>query len=100
MVLRMDRDESYNLPFRMPIFDSFYIEGRGTVITGKIEQGQIKVLDEIEILGMTPVRRFQVSGIEMIGKYLDYAEAGENVGLLLRGSHREFIDTNTVAVKV
>jgi len=85
--------------FLMPVEDVFTITGRGTVITGKIERGQIKVNDEVEIVGIREKQKTTVTGIEMFRKLLDYAEAGENVGLLLRGTKREDVERGQVVVK-
>jgi elongation factor Tu len=86
-------------PFLMPVEDVFTITGRGTVITGKIERGQIKVNEEVEIVGIREKQKTTVTGIEMFRKLLDYAEAGENVGLLLRGTKREDVERGQVVVK-
>jgi elongation factor Tu len=85
--------------FLMPVEDVFTITGRGTVITGKIERGQVKVNDEVEIVGIRDKQKTTVTGIEMFRKLLDYAEAGENVGLLLRGTKREDVERGQVVVK-
>ena len=86
-------------PFLMPVEDVFTITGRGTVITGKIERGQINVNDEVEIVGIRDKQKTTVTGIEMFRKLLDYAEAGENVGLLLRGTKREDVERGQVVCK-
>jgi elongation factor Tu len=86
-------------PFLMPVEDVFTITGRVTVITGKIERGQVKVNDEVEIVGIRDKQKTTVTGIEMFRKLLDYAEAGENVGLLLRGTKREDVERGQVVVK-
>jgi elongation factor Tu len=86
-------------PFLMPVEDVFTITGRGTVITGKIERGKINVNDEVEIVGIRDKQKTTVTGIEMFRKLLDYAEAGENVGLLLRGTKREEVERGQVVVK-
>ena len=86
-------------PFLMPVEDVFTITGRGTVVTGKIERGQIKVNEEVEIVGIREKTKTTVTGIEMFRKLLDYAEAGENVGLLLRGTKREDVERGQVLVK-
>jgi elongation factor Tu len=87
-------------PFLMPIEDVFTIGGRGTVVTGKIERGVIKMGDDLEIVGLTPkVSKTTCTGIEMFHKLLDYAEAGENVGLLLRGIKRTDITRGQVLAK-
>jgi len=85
--------------FLMPVEDVFTITGRGTVITGKIERGQIKVNEEVEIVGIRDKQKTTVTGIEMFRKLLDYAEAGENVGLLLRGTKREDVERGQVVCK-
>jgi elongation factor Tu len=87
-------------PFLMPVEDVFGIKGRGTVATGRIERGQIKTGEEIEILGMTKdTRKSVVTGVEMFKKTLDYGQAGDNVGLLLRGVEREDIERGQVLAK-
>jgi len=86
-------------PFLMPIEDVFSISGRGTVITGRIEQGVLKVGDEIAIVGAKPLGKLPVTGIEMFRKQLDVAQAGDNVGALLRGVKREDIMRGQVACK-
>ncbi len=87
-------------PFLMPVEDVFSIGGRGTVVTGKIEKGIIKIGEEIEVVGLAPqITRTTCTGIEMFHKILDYAEAGENVGLLLRGIKRENIKRGQVLCK-
>ena len=86
-------------PFLMPVEDVFTITGRGTVVTGKIERGTIKVNEEVEIVGIRDKTKTTVTGIEMFRKLLDYAEAGENVGLLLRGTKREDVERGQVLVK-
>ena len=86
-------------PFLMPVEDVFTITGRGTVITGKVERGAVKVNDEVEIVGIRDKQKTTVTGIEMFRKLLDYAEAGENVGLLLRGTKREDVERGQVVCK-
>ena len=86
-------------PFLMPVEDVFTITGRGTVITGKVERGQVNVNDEVEIVGIRDKQKTTVTGIEMFRKLLDYAEAGENVGLLLRGTKREDVERGQVVCK-
>ena len=76
-------------PFLLPVEDVFTITGRGTVATGKVERGTIKVNEEVEIVGIKDTKKTTVTGVEMFRKLLDYAEAGDNVGLLLRGVDRE-----------
>jgi elongation factor Tu len=85
--------------FLMPVEDVFTITGRGTVITGKVERGTVKVNDEVEIVGIRDKQKTTVTGIEMFRKLLDYAEAGENVGLLLRGTKREDVERGQVVCK-
>ncbi len=86
-------------PFLMPIEDVFTITGRGTVVTGRVERGQLKVNDEVEIIGLRAPQRTTVTGVEMFRKLLDTADAGENVGLLLRGTKREEVERGQVVVK-
>ena len=86
-------------PFLMPVEDVFTITGRGTVLTGKVERGQIKVNDEVEIVGIREKQKTTVTGIEMFRKLLDYAEAGENVGILIRGIKREEVERGQVVCK-
>ncbi|GAA2719882.1 elongation factor Tu [Cellulomonas aerilata] len=87
-------------PFLMPIEDVFTITGRGTVVTGRVERGALKVNEEVEIVGIKEKAiKTTVTGVEMFRKLLDYAEAGENVGLLLRGTKREDVERGQVVVK-
>jgi len=86
-------------PFLMPIEDVFTITGRGTVVTGAVDRGQLKVNDEVEILGIRPAQKTTVTGVEMFRKLLDTADAGENVGLLLRGTKREDVERGQVVAK-
>jgi elongation factor Tu len=86
-------------PFLMPVEDVFGIKGRGTVVTGRIERGIVKVGDEIEILGLGESRKTVVTGVEMFKKTLDQGEAGDNVGCLLRGIEREDIERGQVLAK-
>ena len=86
-------------PFLMPIEDVFTITGRGTVITGRVERGILKVNSEVEIVGIKPSIKTTVTGVEMFRKLLDEARAGENVGLLLRGTKREEVERGQVVVK-
>ncbi|MBF0686498.1 MULTISPECIES: elongation factor Tu [Cellulomonas] len=87
-------------PFLMPIEDVFTITGRGTVVTGRVERGSLKVNEEVEIVGIKEKAiKTTVTGVEMFRKLLDYAEAGENVGLLLRGTKREEVERGQVVVK-
>src|SRR5260221_256849 len=76
-------------PFMMPIEDVFSISGRGTVVTGRVERGRVKVGEEIEIVGFKPTEKKVVTGVEMFRKILDAGEAGDNVGVLLRGVENE-----------
>ena len=86
-------------PFLMPIEDIFSISGRGTVATGRIERGEVKVGEEMEIVGIRPTQKKVVTGVEMFKKLLDYGEAGDNVGLLLRGTDRRDIERGQVIAK-
>lgn len=104
----MDAVDSYiptperkaNLPFLMPVEDVFTITGRGTVATGRVERGQIKTSEEVEIVGLAEEsRKVVVTGLEMFRKLLDYAEAGDNVGVLLRGVQRDEIQRGQVLCK-
>ena len=89
-----------DLPFLMPVEDVFTITGRGTVATGRVERGQVKIGDEVEIVGLTDERRkVVVTGVEMFRKILDYAEAGDNIGALLRGVQRTEIERGQVLAK-
>lgn len=104
----MDNVDSYipnperavDKPFLMPVEDVFSITGRGTVATGRVERGQVKVQDEIEIVGLTEKpRKSVVTGVEMFRKLLDYAQAGDNIGALLRGVDRKEIERGQVLAK-
>ena len=86
-------------PFLMPVEDVFTIEGRGTVVTGKVERGVVKVNDEIEIIGLKPTQKTVVTGIEMFNKVLDEGIAGDNVGALLRGLKKEDVQRGQVLAK-
>ncbi|MFZ4496476.1 MAG: elongation factor Tu [Candidatus Nanopelagicales bacterium] len=88
-------------PFLMPVEDVFTITGRGTVVTGRIERGQVKINEEIEIVGIRPgpAQKTTVTGVEMFRKLLDEGQAGENVGLLLRGTKREDVERGQVCCK-
>ncbi len=93
-------DRKADLPFLMPVEDVFTITGRGTVATGRVERGQLRVSEEVEIIGLTEERaKTVVTGIEMFRKILDYAEAGDNIGALLRGVQREDIERGQVLCK-
>ena len=86
-------------PFLMSIEDVFTITGRGTVVTGRVERGQLKLNDEVEIVGIKETKKTVVTGIEMFRKQLDYAEAGDNAGVLLRGIAREEVERGQVLAK-
>jgi elongation factor Tu len=90
-----DKDKT----FLMPVEDVFSISGRGTVVTGRIERGVVKVGDEIEIIGIRPTQKTTVTGIEMFRKELDQGEAGDNAGILLRGTKREDVERGQVMAK-
>ena len=83
-------------PFLMPIEDVFSISGRGTVVTGRVERGVIKVGEEIEIVGIKPTAKTTCTGVEMFRKLLDQGEAGDNIGVLLRGTKREEVERGQV----
>ena len=86
-------------PFLMPIEDVFTITGRGTVVTGRVERGKLQLNDEVEIIGLKPTQKTVVTGIEMFRKQLDFAEAGDNAGVLLRGIAREDVERGQVLAK-
>ena len=86
-------------PFLMSIEDVFTITGRGTVVTGRVERGQLKLNDEVEIVGLKDTKKTVVTGIEMFRKQLDYAEAGDNAGVLLRGIDRKDVERGQVLAK-
>jgi len=86
-------------PFLMPVEDVFSISGRGTVVTGRVEQGVVKVGEEIEIVGIRPTQKTVVTGVEMFRKLLDQGEAGDNIGALLRGTKREDVERGQVLAK-
>ena len=86
-------------PFLMPVEDVFTITGRGTVATGRVERGQVKVGDTVEIVGITDTKSTVVTGVEMFRKLLDYAEAGDNIGALLRGITRDQVERGQVLAK-
>ncbi|UTC75321.1 elongation factor Tu [Treponema sp. OMZ 792] len=86
-------------PFLLPIEDIFTIQGRGTVVTGRIERGIIKMNEEVEIVGIRPTKKTVVTGIEMFNKLLDQGEAGDNVGLLLRGIEKKEVERGQVLAK-
>ena len=86
-------------PFLMPIEDVFTITGRGTVVTGRVERGQLRLNEEVEIVGLKETKKSVVTGIEMFRKQLDYAESGDNAGVLLRGISREDVERGQVLAK-
>ena len=86
-------------PFLMPLEDVFSISGRGTVVTGRIERGVVKVSDEIEIVGIRPTQKTIVTGVEMFRKLLDQGQAGDNIGVLLRGTKKEDVERGMVLAK-
>ena len=92
-------DRPKDKPFLMPVEDVFSISGRGTVVTGRIERGIIKVGEEVEIVGIKPTSKTVVTGVEMFRKLLDQGEAGDNVGCLLRGIEREGVERGQVLAK-
>ncbi len=92
-----ERDDAK--PFLMPVEDVFTITGRGTVATGRVERGKLSLNEEVEIVGLKPTKKSVVTGIEMFRKQLDYAEAGDNAGVLLRGIAREDIERGQVIAK-
>jgi elongation factor Tu len=92
-------DRPVDLPFLMPIEDVFNIEGRGTVVTGRVERGILKKMEEVEIVGIRNTAKTTVTDIEMFRKLLDSAEAGDNVGLLLRGVKKEDVERGQVVAK-
>jgi len=89
-------DRPKDKPFLMPIEDVFSISGRGTVVTGRVERGVLKVGDEIEIVGLRPTTKTTCTGVEMFRKLLDQGEAGDNIGVLLRGTKREEVERGQV----
>ncbi len=92
-------DRPKDRPFLMPIEDVFSISGRGTVVTGRIERGIVKVGEEVEIIGLRPTTKTVVTGVEMFRKLLDSGEAGDNIGALLRGTKREEVERGQVLAK-
>ncbi|TBR35750.1 elongation factor Tu, partial [Dyella terrae] len=86
-------------PFLMPVEDVFSISGRGTVVTGRVERGIIKVGDEVEVVGIRPTQKTTVTGVEMFRKLLDQGQAGDNVGLLVRGLKRDDVERGQVLAK-
>lgn len=92
-------ERAIDQPFLMPIEDVFSISGRGTVVTGRIERGIVKVQEEVEIVGIRPTQKTTCTGVEMFRKLLDEGRAGDNVGLLLRGTKREDVERGQVLAK-
>ncbi len=92
-------ERAIDKPFLMPIEDVFSISGRGTVVTGRVERGIIKVGDEIEIVGIKDTTKTTCTGVEMFRKLLDEGQAGDNVGILLRGTKREEVERGQVLAK-
>ena len=86
-------------PFLMPVEDVFSISGRGTVVTGRVERGQVKVGEEVEIVGIRPTVKTVCTGVEMFRKILDSGQAGDNVGVLLRGTKRDDVERGQVLAK-
>jgi len=86
-------------PFMMPVEDVFSIEGRGTVVTGRVERGIVKVGDEVEIVGIKPTVKTTATGVEMFRKMLDQGQAGDNIGVLLRGTKKEDVERGQVLAK-
>ncbi len=86
-------------PFLMPVEDVFSISGRGTVVTGRVERGIVKVGEEVEIVGIRPTLKTTVTGVEMFRKLLDQGQAGDNIGALLRGIDREGVERGQVLCK-
>lgn len=86
-------------PFLMPIEDVFSIEGRGTVVTGRVERGEVKVGDTVEIIGIKPTAKTTITGVEMFRKELDKGQAGDNIGCLLRGTKKEEVERGQVLAK-
>ncbi|OGD89911.1 translation elongation factor Tu, partial [Candidatus Curtissbacteria bacterium RIFCSPHIGHO2_02_39_8] len=86
-------------PFLMPIEDVFSIKGRGTVVTGRVERGVVKVNEEIEIIGIKPTKKTVVTGVEMFRKQLDQGQAGDNIGVLLRGVEKDDVERGQVLAK-
>ncbi|MBV8958103.1 MAG: elongation factor Tu [Actinobacteria bacterium] len=107
VVALMDAVDSYipeperalDKPFLMPIEDVFTIQGRGTVVTGKVEQGTVKVSDDVEIVGLRPTQKTVCTGVEMFKKLLDQGQAGDNIGALLRGTKKEEVERGQVLCK-
>jgi elongation factor Tu len=92
-------ERALDKPFLMPIEDVFTIQGRGTVVTGKVEQGIVKVSDDVEIVGLRPTQKTVCTGVEMFKKLLDQGQAGDNIGALLRGTKKEEVERGQVLCK-
>ena len=92
-------ERAVDLPFLMPIEDVFSISGRGTVVTGRVERGMVKVGEEVEIVGIKPTVKTTCTGVEMFSKLLDQGQAGDNVGILLRGTKRDDVERGQVLCK-
>ena len=92
-------ERAVDLPFLMPIEDVFSISGRGTVVTGRVERGVVKVGEEVEIVGIRPTVKTTCTGVEMFRKLLDQGQAGDNVGVLLRGTKRDDVERGQVLCK-
>jgi elongation factor Tu len=92
-------ERALDKPFLMPVEDVFTITGRGTVVTGKVEQGVVKVGEEIEIVGLRPTQKTTCTGVEMFRKLLDQGQAGDNIGALLRGTKKEDVERGQVLCK-
>ena len=97
--LHPDPERAIDQPFLMPVEDVFSISGRGTVVTGRVERGIVKVGEEIEIVGIKPTHKTTCTGVEMFRKLLDQGQAGDNVGVLLRGTKREDVERGQVLCK-
>jgi elongation factor Tu len=92
-------ERAVDQPFLMPIEDVFSISGRGTVVTGRVERGKVKVGEEVEIVGIRPTQKTTCTGVEMFRKLLDEGQAGDNVGVLLRGTKREEVERGQILCK-
>ena len=92
-------ERAIDKPFLMPIEDIFSIAGRGTVVTGRVERGIVKVGDEVEIVGIRPTTKTVVTGVEMFRKLLDQGQAGDNIGVLLRGTKKDDVERGQVLAK-
>ena len=92
-------ERATDLPFLLPVEDVFSISGRGTVVTGRIERGVVKVGDEVEIIGIRDTSKTVVTGVEMFRKLLDSGEAGDNIGVLLRGTKKDDVERGQVLAK-